>query len=125
MYLVLPQILQQFAPLSDRTVQGGPVALSGRFYLGPTMSDSDTYPQHRPPGTPQHADGHLPPTNPSPTAELESGIAGETPEFESEAQCGSLALGKQRNQEAAVTTEPEKHLTPRAAAKEFSFPKSN
>lgn len=39
--------------------------------------------------------------------------------------CGSLQLGKQRRQSEVVTTEPEKHLSPRAATKEFSFPKSN
>ncbi len=38
---------------------------------------------------------------------------------------GSMELGKQRNREDGVATEPEKHLTPRATSKEFFFPKSN
>ena len=40
-------------------------------------------------------------------------------------QAGSLELGKQRQQDAPVNTDPEKHLSPRTPSKEFHFPKSN
>ena len=39
--------------------------------------------------------------------------------------CGSLELGKHRQQDAPQTTDPEKHVTQRAPSKEFHFPKSN
>lgn len=39
--------------------------------------------------------------------------------------CGSLDLGKHRQQDAPVTTDPERHVTQRASSKEFHFPKSN
>ena len=38
---------------------------------------------------------------------------------------GSLDLGKHRQQDAPVNTDPEKHVTQRAPSKEFHFPKSN
>ena len=40
-------------------------------------------------------------------------------------QAGSLELGKQRQQDAPVSTDPEKHVSPRTPSKEFHFPKSN
>lgn len=39
--------------------------------------------------------------------------------------CGSLDLGKQRQQDAPQNTDPEKHVTQRATSKEFHFPKSD
>ena len=39
--------------------------------------------------------------------------------------CGSLELGKQRQQDAPQNIDPEKHVTQRATSKEFHFPKSN
>ena len=39
--------------------------------------------------------------------------------------CGSLDLGKHRQEDAPQTTDPEKHVTQRAPSKEFHFPKSN
>ena len=42
-----------------------------------------------------------------------------------EKPCGSLELGKHRNDDDPVRTEPEKHLSARAPSKEFYFPKSN
>ncbi len=50
----------------------------------------------------------------------DSGLA-----FEDEIPCGSMALGKKRNDDQPIDIEPEKHLTPRASSKEFPFPKSN
>lgn len=41
-----------------------------------------------------------------------------------EKSCGSLDLGKHRNDDAPLLIEPEKHLSPRAPSKEFHFPKS-
>ena len=41
------------------------------------------------------------------------------------ASCGSLELGKQRQQDAPQNIDPEKHFTQRATSKEFHFPKSN
>ena len=52
-------------------------------------------------------------------------------EFDTQPPCGSLELGQQRQHDSegpeypAQATDAEKHLTPRAATKEFSFPKSN
>ncbi len=39
--------------------------------------------------------------------------------------CGSLELGKQRQQQAPQNIDSEKHVTQRATSKEFHFPKSN
>lgn len=41
------------------------------------------------------------------------------------ASSGSLDLGKHRQKDAPVNTDPEKHVTQRAPSKEFHFPKSN
>ena len=60
-----------------------------------------------------------------PTDRLESGLEHETLEFEEESPCGSMALGKQRHADTPLAIEPEKHLSPRATSKEFTFPKSN
>ena len=40
-------------------------------------------------------------------------------------QAGSLELGKHRQQDAPVSTDPEKHVSPHTQSKEFHFPKSN
>ena len=40
-------------------------------------------------------------------------------------QTGSLDLGKHRQKDAPVSTDPEKHVTPHSPSKEFHFPKSN
>jgi hypothetical protein len=42
-----------------------------------------------------------------------------------DSSCGSLDLGKQRQQDAPLNIDPEKHVTQRATTKEFHFPKSN
>ena len=42
-----------------------------------------------------------------------------------DSSCGSLDLGKHRQQDAPQNTDPEKHVTQRAPSKEFHFPKSN
>ena len=41
------------------------------------------------------------------------------------APCGSMELGKHRQQDATQNIDPEKHVTQRATSKEFHFPKSN
>ena len=56
---------------------------------------------------------------------MEAGPDSDTLLTEIEKPCGSMELGKQRNQDKPLATEPEKHLTPRATSKEFYFPKSN
>ena len=40
-------------------------------------------------------------------------------------QTGSLDLGKHRQKDAPLSTDPEKHVTPHSPSKEFHFPKSN
>lgn len=40
-------------------------------------------------------------------------------------QTGSLDLGKLRQKDAPLSTDPEKHVTPHSPSKEFHFPKSN
>ena len=41
------------------------------------------------------------------------------------AQTGSLDLGKQRQKDAPLSTDPAKHVTPHSPSEEFHFPKSN
>lgn len=56
---------------------------------------------------------------------------GHERQFDTDPPCGSLELGQQRQQDSedaeypAQARDADKHLTPRAATKEFSFPKSN
>lgn len=52
-------------------------------------------------------------------------VVSTTSEADESSKTGSLVLGKQRSNEQVISTEPEKHLTPRATSKEFVFPKSN
>lgn len=68
-------------------------------------------------------------TSPSTADHLDTSSSSETvspvlPDSDS-SSCGSLDLGKQRQQDAPQSTDPEKHVTQRATSKEFHFPKSN